>query len=53
LVWEEWCKGAANKHATSKVAHDGFRLDVEITEHLIATPPTQETDDVGIHLGTE
>jgi hypothetical protein len=59
-VLEEWnglvgeqSERPADKHAACKIPHDGFGLDVQVTEHFVAAPATEETDDVGVNLCTQ
>jgi hypothetical protein len=40
-------------HAAGEVAHDGFRLEMQVTEHLVATPSAEEADDVTINVSTQ
>jgi len=43
---------AMGQHAGSKIAHDGFGLDMQVTEHGVGPPAPKELDDV-INAGTE
>ncbi len=63
-AWEVWSihgnsrvrvhgKGAVVEHTGSKIAHDGFGLDMEVAQHLIGAPASDQSDDVGINLGTK
>ena len=44
---------AAAKHVGGKAPHQGFRLEMEVPEHLVATPPPQHANQVGVDFGTQ
>ena len=44
---------AAGQHFGGKVPHDRLCLDVEVTQHDIRVPPSKESDDIGVNIGTE
>jgi hypothetical protein len=60
LAWSFWFFGrlrvldevivSTMKHAGSEAAHDGARLHVQVSHHGVTLPPSEELDDVGIHL---
>jgi hypothetical protein len=52
LVWEQ-SERPADKHAVCEIPHDGYGLDVKVTEHFVAAPSTEETDYVGVDLCTQ
>jgi hypothetical protein len=52
LIWEQ-SERPADKHAVCEIPHDGFGLDVQVTEHFVAAPSTQEADYVGVDLRTQ
>jgi hypothetical protein len=40
-------------HAAGEVLHDRLGLDMKVAKHLVATPATQEADNVAVHAGAE
>ena len=52
MVREE-AEVAMIEHAASELAHDRFGLDLEVAEHLIGAPSSEQADDVGVNFGTE
>ena len=44
---------AASKHLGRKISHDGFGLDVEITEHFVRSPASNEPNPISVNVGTE
>jgi len=44
---------AAAQHAGRKVFHEGLGLEVEVAQHFVGSPTTEELDDVGIDVGAE
>jgi hypothetical protein len=43
----------AGEHTGGKMAHDGFGLDVQVSEHLVRLPAAQESDTVRIHVSAQ
>ena len=52
VVWDEGvvCR---REHASCVVPHERVSLHVQIPEHFIQTPPSDEADDVGVNLRQE
>ena len=46
-------EGAAEEHKAREVSHNRFRLNVEIAEHLIGVPVTDEADVVSVDIGAQ
>ena len=46
-------EGAAEEHKARDVSHNRFRLNMEIAEHLIGAPATDEVDVVGVDVGAQ
>ena len=46
-------KRAMAQHLRGKVAHSRFGLDVEVAEHFIAPPPTDQANSIGVNLGAK
>ena len=46
-------EGTVSDHTGRKIAHDWFRLDVEITKHFVRAPTANEADEVGVNFGTK
>ena len=44
---------ATMEHLGRKVAHDRFRLDMEVAKHFIRAPAAKEADAVGVHIGAK
>ena len=46
MVWHE--SEVAFQHFGGKIFHERARLDMQVAEHLIRTPPAEKADDVGV-----
>ena len=46
-------KVSGDRHGGGERRHDGWGLDVEIAEHRIRAPATDEANKIGVDLGTE
>ena len=44
---------ATGEHLGGKVAHDGFRLDMEVAKHFVRAPSSKEADTVSVHIGAK
>ncbi len=45
--------GSGGEHTMGVVPHERVSLDVQITEHFVRAPLTNEADDVRVNLGQE
>ena len=41
------------QHLACKAAHHWLRRKVEVTQHLVRAPTTEETYDVGVNVGNK
>lgn len=41
------------KHGGSKGVHERVRLSVQVTQHLVGTPPADESNDIRVNFRTE
>ena len=50
-----WMKseGAAKEHKAREVSHDRLRLNMEVAEHLVGAPVTDELNMVGVDVGAK
>ena len=39
------------EHLAGKVVHDGLGCEMEIAEHFVRPPATQEANDIGVNVG--
>ena len=46
-------EGSVGGHAFRETEHKGLGLDVEVSEHCVGAPASQELDLVGVDIGTE
>ena len=46
-------EGAALEHFPAKISEDRTSLGVQVPEHLIGAPATQESDDICVNSSTE
>ena len=46
-------KGTAAQHGSGDTSHQGLRLDVEVSEHLVGAPATDHAETVAIDAGAK
>ena len=46
-------KGTAAQHGSGDTSHQGLRLDVEVSEHLVGAPATDHVETVAVDSGTK
>jgi len=46
-------EGATGQHRGSKMLHHGHGLEVQITEHDVGAPATNQLDDAGVDTAAE
>ena len=52
LVGQE-SKGAALEHAGREIPHHRFSLHVEVAQHFVRAPATEQTNDITVDMGTK
>ena len=45
--------GAAMQHPGRKITHDRLSLNMQVSQHFIGAPAPDETDAIGIDIGTQ
>ena len=46
-------EGAAEEHKAREVSHNRLRLNMEVAEHFIRVPATDEADVVSVDIGAQ
>ena len=52
VIWVE-TEMPTLEHEGGEIAHDWLSLEVEIAEHFIRAPPTQQSDDICVNITTK
>ena len=47
------CEVASCQHAACEIAHKRGSLEVEVTEHFVGLPSSEESDDVSVDIGAQ